>query len=134
MDWHLLSYPEHRGMQDLVRELNRCYRAEAASCEIDFESDGFRWIDTSDTESNVLSFLRLSRGRPGRGLHRQPVPGPRPGYRVGLPRPGRWREVLNTDAARFASRGTDDAASVLTDGGSGMGRISRPRSTFHRWA
>ncbi|MDQ6616929.1 MAG: 1,4-alpha-glucan branching protein GlgB [Actinomycetota bacterium] len=111
VDWHLLTYPEHRGMHDLVRELNRCYRDEPALWEVDFEPAGFQWIDASDSDANIFSFLRLSaRGRVLACVANL-SPTPRPRYRVGLPRPGRWRVVLNTDAACFggSNAGNHDA-------------------------
>ena len=116
LDWHLLDYDEHRGVQDLIRELNRAYRDEPALYERDFTADGFRWIDASDVDSNVLSFLRV--GEDGRLLaciaNLSPVV--REGYRVGLPRNGRWREVLNTDAAAFGGSGAGNGGSVQADG------------------
>ncbi|MEO6353565.1 MAG: 1,4-alpha-glucan branching protein GlgB, partial [Burkholderiaceae bacterium] len=58
LEWHLLQYPEHRGLQRWVQDLNRCYRSEAALHALDFSPDGFEWIDCSDAEQSVLSFLR----------------------------------------------------------------------------
>jgi len=116
IDWHLLDYPEHRGMQDLVRELNRRYRAEPALWEVDFESDGFQWIDASDANSNVLSFARLSRSGRVVACLANLSPVPRVGYRIGLPRPGRWRELLNTDAACFGGSDTGNGGSVTAEG------------------
>jgi len=115
VDWHLLEYPEHRGMQHLVRELNRCYRAEPALWEIDFESDGFHWIDASDSDSNVLSFVRLSHSGRVVACLANLSPVPRVAYRIGLPRPGRWRELLNTDAACFGGSDTGNGGSVEAD-------------------
>ncbi|HEX2063474.1 MAG TPA: 1,4-alpha-glucan branching protein GlgB, partial [Acidimicrobiales bacterium] len=97
LEWHLLQYPEHKGVQDLVRTLNRIYKSEPALFERDFTPDGFRWIDASDTESNVLCFLRRSAD----GRHLACIANLArvvwEGYRVGLPSGGEWREVLNTD-------------------------------------
>jgi 1,4-alpha-glucan branching enzyme len=105
LDWDLLQYPEHRGVQDLVRELNRSYVSEPALWEQDFVPEGFRWIDASDASSNVVSFLRL--GARGRVLacvaNLSPVP--RDDYRVGLPEGGSWGVRLNTDDARFGGGG-----------------------------
>ncbi len=115
VDWHLLEYPEHRGMQHLVRELNRCYRAEPALWEIDFESDGFQWIDASDSDSNVLSFVRLSRTGRVVACLANLSPVPRVAYRIGLPHAGRWRELLNTDAACFGGSNTGNGGSVEAD-------------------
>ena len=102
LDWHLLGYPEHAGMQALVRALNTIYRAEPALWEQDFDWTGFRWIDPDDSGHSVLSFLRfpVSAGRPLACLANL-TPVPRHDYRIGLPQPGRWTEILNSDHADF---------------------------------
>src|SRR5208337_1455210 len=89
VDWHLLGYPEHAGVQALVRALNAVYRAEPALWEQDFDWPGFRWIDPDDSDHSVLSFLRFpaSAGRPVACLANL-TPVPRRDYRVGLSRPG----------------------------------------------
>ena len=102
VDWHLLGYPEHAAIQALVRALNTIYRAEPALWEQDFDWPGFRWIDPDDSSNSVLSFLRFpaSAGRPVACLANL-TPVPRYDFRVGLPRPGRWTEILNSDSAEF---------------------------------
>jgi 1,4-alpha-glucan branching enzyme len=106
LDWHLLERPEHRGVQQLVGDLNRFYRDEPALWEIDGEPAGFTWLELNDAPANVIAFARFSQG-----AERTVVcvcnfsPVPRPGYRVGLPRSGRWREALNTDDARYGGSG-----------------------------
>ncbi|ROU00373.1 1,4-alpha-glucan branching protein GlgB [Histidinibacterium lentulum] len=109
LDWEAAALPRHSGVRDLVRDLNALYRATPALHVKDCEAEGFAWVDHGDADLSVLSFLRL--GREGDA----PVlvvcnftPVPREGYRLGVPRGGHWREVLNTDAARY--------------GGSGMGQ------------
>jgi 1,4-alpha-glucan branching enzyme len=122
IDWHLLEFPEHRGVQDLVRALNREYRSQPALWERDFTADGFRWIDASDVDSNVLSFLRLSAdGEQVLACVANLAPVVREGYRVGLPRSGRWREVLNTDASVFGGSGAGNAGVVEAADGSWHG-------------
>ena len=113
LDWHLLARPEHEGVQALVRDLNRTYRAEPALWEVDFSPDGFCWLELNDADANVLVFARLSRGGSRRlvcACNLSPVP--RPGYRVGLPAAGAWRELLNTDAARYGGSGTENGEIV----------------------
>jgi 1,4-alpha-glucan branching enzyme len=113
VDWHLLQYPEHRGIQDLVRELNRRYRDEPALWERDFDGDGFRWIDFSDADANVLSFLRLSAdGSRVLACVANFSATPKQDYTVGLPRGGEWREILNTDAAELGGSGLGNAGRV----------------------
>ncbi|HEX2148759.1 MAG TPA: 1,4-alpha-glucan branching protein GlgB, partial [Actinomycetota bacterium] len=102
VDWHLLQYPEHSGMQKLVRELNRAYVAEPALWEKDFEDSGFQWIQGADADSNVAAFLRYSAdGTRMLACVANLSPIARPGYRIGLPRGGKWREALNSDAEGF---------------------------------
>jgi 1,4-alpha-glucan branching enzyme len=114
VDWHLLQYPEHSGVQKLVGELNRCYRAEPALWERDFSPDGFRWVDASDSDSNVLAFLRLSAdGTRVVACIANLSPVSRSAYGIGLPRGGPWRELLNTDAERFGGAGTTMAGTIL---------------------
>ena len=122
LDWHLLEFPEHKGVQDLVRALNRGYVDEPALFERDFTPDGFRWIDASDVESNVLSFLRTSSDQRKLVCVANLSPVPRYGYRLGLPEGGEWREVLNTDRSEFAGSGvTNDAAlTARSDGWHGL--------------
>ncbi len=112
LDWHLLQYPEHKGVQDLVRTLNRLYATEPALFERDFTPDGFRWIDASDVESNVLAFLRISdHGRPLACIaNLSPVL--RREYRIGLPRGGVWQELLNTDLTDFAGSGVGNGERI----------------------
>jgi 1,4-alpha-glucan branching enzyme len=102
LDWHLLERADHGGVQALVRDLNRIYRDEPALYEADYEPTGFRWLEANDSSWNVLVFARFSRdGSRCLVSAGNFSPLPRSGYRVGLPRGGRWREVLNTDATGY---------------------------------
>ncbi|HEV8714733.1 MAG TPA: 1,4-alpha-glucan branching protein GlgB [Candidatus Binatia bacterium] len=102
LDWHLLEYASHAGLQRWVEDLNRCYRCEPALYEQDCDAAGFEWIDCNDTEHGVLSFLRKGRST-GKGIvvvfNFTPVP--RHNYQVGVPRGGFWRELLNSDAGEY---------------------------------
>jgi 1,4-alpha-glucan branching enzyme len=116
LPWWLYEHAEHAGMRDLVRDLNRIYRDEPALWEVDFSSDGFRWLEPNDAMNNVFAFMRVSRDG-----ERQLVcianlsPVPREGYRVGLPRPGAWREVLNTDSTYYAGAGIGNMGAVTAE-------------------
>jgi 1,4-alpha-glucan branching enzyme len=102
LPWHLLEHSEHSGVQALVRELNRVYRGEPALWEVDFDSAGFRWLEANDASANVVVFARFSRdGKRSLVCAMNLSPVPRPGYRIGLPAAGRWREVLNTDSSYY---------------------------------
>ncbi|HEX2180352.1 MAG TPA: 1,4-alpha-glucan branching protein GlgB [Actinomycetota bacterium] len=117
VDWHLLQYPEHGGVQKLVRELNRAYRAQPALWERDFDGEGFQWIEANDSDSNVAAFLRYSADRKRvMACIANLSPLPRPGYRLGLPVGGAWREVLNTDSEAFFGSNTGNGGSVWASG------------------
>jgi 1,4-alpha-glucan branching enzyme len=102
LDWHLLDGYEHAGLQRLVCDLNRIYREEPALWEADTEPLGFEWIDADDANDNAVSFIRIA---PSSGRKIVCVgnfsPVRRRGFRVGVPGPGRYREILNTDAAIY---------------------------------
>ncbi|MGH7966811.1 MAG: 1,4-alpha-glucan branching protein GlgB [Candidatus Binatia bacterium] len=102
LDWHLLEYVPHAGLQRWVEELNRLYRSEPALYERDCDVTGFAWVDCNDSDHSVLSFLR--RGRSANDLLLVVcnfTPLPRHNYRVGVPRGGFWREALNSDAEDY---------------------------------
>lgn len=105
LDWHLLEYPLHRGLKRWVADLNRLYREEGALHTRDCGDLGFQWVVPDDADSSVIAFLRL-------GWEGEPVlfvgnftPVVRAGYRVGVPRGGRWRELLNSDAREYGGSG-----------------------------
>jgi 1,4-alpha-glucan branching enzyme len=102
LDWGALAGDDHRGVQRLVADLNRVYRDTPALYECDCEPRGFEWIDFSDRDQSVIAFVR--RGRDDDALvvaicNFTPVP--RTGYRIGVPRAGRYREIVNTDSAWY---------------------------------
>jgi 1,4-alpha-glucan branching enzyme len=106
LEWHLLEHASHRGIQSWVADLNRIYRMEPALHELDCDSAGFEWIDGSDSEQSVLSFMRKSRG--GNEIIAAVfnfTPLPRHNYRVGVPRNGYWREILNSDSEAYGGAG-----------------------------
>jgi 1,4-alpha-glucan branching enzyme len=106
LDWHLLDDPRHAGLRRWVRDLNTRYRAEPALHEIDGRPEGFEWIVANDDEQSVLSFLR--KGTSGDDLVVVAcnfTPTVRRNYRIGVPRGGRWEEVLNSDAPLYGGSG-----------------------------
>ena len=113
LDWHLLDHTPHRGLQALIRDLNRLYRGVPALHRRDCEADGFRWIVVDDAEQSIIAWLRY--GGPGD----RPVaaianftPVPRQGYRIGLPLAGRWREILNSDASIYGGSGLGNLGEI----------------------
>ena len=112
VDWHLLEGEGHRGVQELVRTLNRVYLGQPALWERDTVPEGFSWIDASDAAGNILSFLRYSSGGAPLACVANFSPVPRQGYQVGLPRGGSWLEVLNTDDLHLGGSGVGNGGQV----------------------
>jgi 1,4-alpha-glucan branching enzyme len=113
LHWNLLEYAEHQGVQSLVRDLNRLYRSEPALHEVDFEPAGFHWLEANDAAANVLAFARLSAdGQRQLVCVLNLAPVPRHGYRVGMPRSCRWREVLNSDSIFYGGSGVGNLGGV----------------------
>jgi 1,4-alpha-glucan branching enzyme len=99
LDWDTLNWAPHAGVNRLVRDLNRLYQQEPALHSLDFSPDGFQWIDCSDADNSVLSFIRQGR-QPEHSVivvanFTPVVRGP---YRIGVPHAGKYREILNTDS------------------------------------
>jgi 1,4-alpha-glucan branching enzyme len=130
LDWWHLEDPAHRGVLQLVTDLNSRYRELDALWSLDVEPSGFEWIDANDASGNVLSFLRY--GKPAAGDGEETAPqgsalacvvnfsgNPHLQYRIGLPRGGHWREVLNTDFEGY--------------GGSGVGNLGGLEAVEEPW-
>jgi 1,4-alpha-glucan branching enzyme len=113
LDWWLLEHAEHLGLQTWVRDLNRLYRGRPSLHESDFDGAGFEWVDCSDSEQSVISFLRRAHDREDYTLvicNFTPVP--RHNYRVGVPHGGVWRELLNSDAEVYGGSGQGNFGAV----------------------
>jgi 1,4-alpha-glucan branching enzyme len=117
LDWHLLGEgPYHRGLQRLVRDLNRLYRREPALHQLDADPAGFAWIDCTDWEQSVVSFVRRARDADDFVLVVCSfTPVPRHGYRVGVPAPGYYQEVLNSDAAVYGGSNVGNEGGVWAE-------------------
>jgi 1,4-alpha-glucan branching enzyme len=116
LDWNLLDHPAHRGVQQLVRDLNCTYRSERALHARDTEVAGFRWIVGNDEAQSIFAFLRLGDdGDPPVLAVVNMTPIARHGYRVGVPAGGLWREILNTDAAIYGGSNLGNAGMVVAD-------------------
>ncbi len=116
LDWHLLADPMHAGVQSLVRDLNRLYRTQPALHAHDCDGAGFAWIDCNDRDNSVFSFLR--QGETADDIvvcvcNFTPVP--RLGYRLGVPLPGLYRELLNTDAALYGGSNLGNAGAIVAE-------------------
>ena len=122
LEWWVLQFPEHAGLQRWVADLNQLYRREPALHEVDFEPAGFEWIDASDHESSTLAYLRRSRGGDAVLVVCNFTPVPRLGYRVGVPREGYWRELANSDALAYAGSGMGNLGGVASEPVAAHGR------------
>ena len=121
LDWALLQHEWHQGAHRLARDINRLYRDLPALHQLDFEREGFDWIDCHDADQSILSFQR--RDQRGRAvivaLNFTPVP--REGYRIGAPAAGFWREIFNSDSAFYGGGNLGNGAGLMTEEQAWMG-------------
>ncbi len=113
VDWHLLQYPPHQGLNRWVRDLNTIYRGRPALHQLDCDPAGFEWVDANDWDASVITFLR--KGREPKDVvlvvcNFTPVP--RHNYRVGVPWGGHWEEILNSDAELYGGSGQGNIGGV----------------------
>jgi 1,4-alpha-glucan branching enzyme len=121
LDWWILDFEVHQGVQQLSKDLNRIYRETPALWRLDTSPEGFGWIDSNDAQGNTLTFLRFAAASADSERY---GPGevvaclanfsamPHLEYQVGLPQAGRWREVLNTDAGLYGGSGVGNLGSI----------------------
>jgi 1,4-alpha-glucan branching enzyme len=128
LDWHLLEYPLHRGVQRWVQDLNRLYASEPALHKKDCDAEGFEWIDFQDADGSIVSFLRKSE------VPEETIvivfnftPVPRQAYRVGVPHGGLWKEILNSDGEVYGGTGVGNRGQAVADEAPFQGR---PYSLF----
>jgi 1,4-alpha-glucan branching enzyme len=113
LDWHLLEDAGNAGVQAVVRDLNRVLRSEPALYERDFDPAGFWWLEANDAAANVIAFARASKdGSRVLVCAANLAPVPRPDYRLGLPRAGRWREAINTDSSFYGGTDTGNLGGI----------------------
>ncbi|HTR67941.1 MAG TPA: 1,4-alpha-glucan branching protein GlgB [Terriglobales bacterium] len=123
LEWHVLQYPIHRGMQYWVEQLNRVYREQPALHQLDFDPFGFEWVDCNDTAASVISLLRK-----GKSEHETVLvvcnftPVPRENYSVGVPFGGYWRELLNSDGADYGGSNLGNGGGVNAEAVPAHGR------------
>ncbi|MFH1934151.1 MAG: 1,4-alpha-glucan branching protein GlgB [Pseudomonadota bacterium] len=123
LDWNLLEYPSHSGVQRWVTDLNQLYKNEPALHELDFDQAGFEWIDCNDSQQSTLSLLRKGRSTEDTiviACNFTPVP--HHNYRVGVPEGGLWREILNSDAQEYDGSGQGNFGAVGAETTSFHGR------------
>ncbi len=107
LDWHLLQYDSHKGVQTLIKDLNTLYKKQPALHEKQFSAEGFEWIDYNDTENSTLVYIRRG-NKPADDLivacNMTPIP--RENYRIGLPKKGKLKEAFNSDLKKYNGTGT----------------------------
>jgi 1,4-alpha-glucan branching enzyme len=121
--WEVLQYPLHAGLQAFVRDLNTLYRSQPALHQVDFEYTGFEWIDIADIEQSAISFLRRAANRSDYivfGCNFTPVP--RKNYLIGVPDPGYYQEILNSDGAAYGGSNMGNLGGVMASNKATHGR------------
>nr|MBX2846013.1 alpha amylase C-terminal domain-containing protein [Saprospiraceae bacterium] len=116
LDWHLLQYDSHKGVQSLVKALNHVYKSEPALYEKAFSHEGFEWIELNDHANSVLSYVRKGHDRSNDlVVINNMTPVVRGNHRVGIPAEGTWEVVLNSDMAEYWGSGMEHATSYTTE-------------------
>ncbi|NDJ59500.1 MAG: 1,4-alpha-glucan branching protein GlgB [Chloroflexi bacterium] len=116
LDWDLLHFPTHAGAQRWLRDLNRLYQTEPALTEEDLAPQGFQWIEPNDVEQSVYTYIRFATDRSDFvivALNFTPVP--RYNYRIGVPEPGYYREIINSDSAHYGGSNVGSGGGVHTE-------------------
>ncbi len=121
LDWHLTEHAPHRGMQNLVKDLNQLYATTPAMHGRDCEGEGFQWLIADDHENSVFAWARWAGDANPVACICNLTPVLRTGYRVPLPRAGRWVERVNSDAANYGGSGTGNGGGIHTDENRGLG-------------
>ena len=116
VEWELLQFENHRKLQHFASDLNQLYRSHPAFYEVDFQWNGFQWIDFQDVDHSIISFLR----RPAHGKSFllfvcNFTPAPRTKYRVGIPDPGWYRELFNSDAEAYGGSNMGNGGGALSE-------------------
>jgi 1,4-alpha-glucan branching enzyme len=116
LDWYLLDDPMHAGLRRWVQDLNQTYQRERSLHEIDFEGSGFSWIDCNDNENSIVSMIRRSRHPDDfTVMLTNFTPVPRPGYRIGVPAGGWYRELLNSDGEMYGGSNVGNGGGVPSE-------------------
>jgi len=123
LDWYVLEYPNHRGIQEVVKALNKLYKSEPALYEKAFEGSGFEWIDGGNSADSVLIYTR--KGHDPKNdlvIVLNMTPNPHHGFRVGVPEAGSWKEIFNSDEKQYWGSGMDNPKAVKSEKISWHGR------------
>ncbi|MFZ1155059.1 MAG: 1,4-alpha-glucan branching enzyme, partial [Solirubrobacteraceae bacterium] len=115
LDWHLLADPYRQGVQELIRALNRMYASIPALHELDCDPAGFEWIDADNAEQSVYTYVRRARDGSLALVACNFTPVVRRGFRIGVPQSGTYREILNTDEARYGGSGVENSVPLTAE-------------------
>jgi 1,4-alpha-glucan branching enzyme len=115
LDWHLCQYPDHEGVRLLVRDLNRLYAAEPVLSQNDFNSQGFRWSSCQDGAASVIAYVRTDPLEQTFFLVVGHFSGATRNFRIGVPRRGLWREVINSNSQFYGGTGLGNEGGRQTD-------------------
>jgi 1,4-alpha-glucan branching enzyme len=114
LEWHLLEYPLHSGLQRWVSDLNQLYRNQPALYQVDFDQSGFEWIDCNDVEHSVVSLMRKGRSPDDSVvIVCNFTPLTYSNYQIGVPQTGFWKEILNSDAVEYGGSGQGNMGGVV---------------------
>src|SRR3569833_3568042 len=116
LDWYVLEYPNHKGIQETVKALNELYKSEPALYEKAFDGSGFEWIDGGNSADSILIYTR-------KGLDKKNdlvivlnmTPNPQEGYKVGVPEAGSWKEIFNSDDKQYWGSGMSNPKPVKSE-------------------
>ena len=122
LDWGLFSIDWHGGIKRLAADLNHLYQRDPALHQLDFEPAGFQWLDCNDADHSVYSFIRRAQDGQCTIVVLNFTPVPRHGYRIGVPEPGYYREILNSDASLYAGSNSGNEGGVSSEPLSWMGQ------------
>ena len=115
LDWHLLENEYHQGVQKLTRDLNHQYLSLNCLYDLDFEPQGFDWIDCHDSDQSIISFVRRARDGSFAIIALNFTPVLRHNYRIGVPQSGNYVEVFNSDAADYGGSNQGNGAGLQTE-------------------
>jgi len=115
LDWHLLEYPLHKGLKRFTSDLNRLYKGQEALHQLDFDGNGFEWVDCNDYKASIITYLRKDRkGDQILLVAANFTPVARTGYRVGIPSEGYWEEIFNTDSDLYGGSNMGNMGGVYS--------------------
>ena len=116
LQWHLCQWDSHKGLQRLVADLNRVYRAEPSLHQVEFDWQGFEWVDCHNYRDSVLTFIRKAKDPNDFAVVAcNFTPVPRMGYRAGVPRGGQYREIFNSDSTFYAGSNIGNGQGIVAD-------------------